>query len=48
MSKTTGANFRLTRFLDDEEIDELKRAVQECWEEIQRNPDWVRDARALK
>ena len=48
MSKTIGANFRLTRFLDGEELDELKRAVHECWREIQEKPDWAREARSLK
>ena len=47
-SKRMGANMLLTRFLDDDECAELKRAVEETWRTIRRNRDWVRGARQLK
>ena len=45
MSKRMGTNTLLTRFLDDDEFAELKRAVEEAWHTIRGDRDCVRRVR---
>ncbi len=48
MTKRIGANWLLTRFLDDEEISEPGDVAEEVPRDLQAEPDRVRTARALK